>query len=67
MADIPDIRNDAKRLVEQLPAGAGWDDLAYEEYVRQAIEQGFADAEAGRTVDHKTAMARVRAGIRRPA
>jgi len=67
MADIPDIRNDAKRLVEQLPAGAGWDDLAYEVYVRQAIEQGLADAEAGRTVDHDAAMARVRAGIRRPA
>lgn len=67
MADTPDIRDDAKRLVDQLPAGAGWDDLAYEVYVRQAIEQGLADAEAGRTVDHDTALARVRARIRRPA
>ena len=56
-----------KRLVAQLPAGAGWDDLAYEVYVRQAIEQGVADADAGRTVDHETALARVRARIRRPA
>lgn len=67
MADAPDIRDDAKRLVDQLPAGAGWDDLAYEVYVRQAIEQGLADAEAGRTVDHDSALARVRARIRRPA
>ncbi len=67
MADAPDIRDDAKRLVDQLPKGAGWDDLAYEVYVRQAIEQGLADAAAGRTVDHDTALARVRARIRRPA
>lgn len=67
MADAPDIRDDAKRLIEQLPAGAGWADLAYEVYVRQAIEQGLTDAETGRTVDHDTALARVRARVRRSA
>ena len=65
MADAPDIRPDAKRLVDQLPATASWDDLAYEIYVRQSIEQGVADANAGRTMDHDTALARVRARIRR--
>ena len=65
MANAPDIRPDAKRLVDQLPASASWDDLAYEIYVRQSIEQGVADADAGRTVDHDTALARVRARIRR--
>ncbi|MBA4073280.1 MAG: hypothetical protein C0497_15875 [Gemmatimonas sp.] len=65
MANAPDIRDDAKRLIEQLPAGASWDDLAYKVYVRQAIDQGLADANAGRTVDHDTALARVRARIRR--
>ena len=65
MADAPDIRPDARRLVDQLPADASWDDLAYEVYVRQSIELGVADADAGRTVDHETALARVRARIRR--
>ena len=65
MADPPDIRPDAKRLVDQLPASASWDDLAYEIYVRQSIEQGVADADAGRTMDHDAALARVRARIRR--
>jgi predicted transcriptional regulator len=65
MADAPDIRPDAKRLVDQLPPSASWDDLAYEIYVRQSIEQGVADADAGRTVDHESALARVRARIRR--
>ena len=65
MADAPDIRPDAQRLVDQLPADATWDDLAYEVYVRQAIEQGVRDADAGRTLDHDTAMARVKARLRR--
>ncbi len=67
MSDAPDIRDDARRLVDQLPSGAGWDDLAYEVYVRQAIEQGLAEAEAGQTVDHATALASIRARIRRSA
>lgn len=67
MADSHDIRPEAKRLVEQLPAEASWEDLAYEVYVRQAIDQGIADAEAGRTVDHQTALSRIRSRIRRPA
>lgn len=65
MADTSDIRSDAKRLVDQLPASASWDDLAYEIYVRQSIEQGIADADGGRTMDHDSALARVRARIRR--
>lgn len=65
MAEDHDIRPDALRLVENLTAGASWDDLMYEIYVRQAIERGLADADAGHTVDHETAMARIRARIRR--
>ena len=65
MADTADIRPDAQRLVDQLPADATWDDLAYEVYVCQAIEQGVADADAGRTLNYDSAMARVRARLRR--
>ena len=65
MSDSTDIRPDAKRLIDQLPAGASWDDLAYEVYVRQAIDQGLADADNGRTVDHDAALERARARIRR--
>ena len=65
MSKPTDIRPDAKRLVEQLPSDASWDDLAYEVYVRQAIEQGIADADNGRMIEHDTVLARVRARIRR--
>lgn len=60
MADEPDIRAEAKRLIDQLPATSGWEKVAYAVHVRQAIAAGLADAVAGRTVSHETAMARVR-------
>jgi predicted transcriptional regulator len=45
------IKSDARRLVDDLPDDATWDDLMYEIYVRQQIEAGLADSQAGRTVD----------------
>jgi len=65
MTEPRNIKPDAKRLVENLPDSATWDDLAYEVYVRQAIEAGLADADAGRLLEHDEALARVRARIRR--
>jgi predicted transcriptional regulator len=45
------IKEEAHRLVENLPENATWDDLMGEIYVRQTIEAGFADSEAGLTLD----------------
>jgi predicted transcriptional regulator len=45
------IKSDARQLVDDLPDDATWDDLMYEIYVRQQIEAGLADSQAGRTVD----------------
>ena len=65
MADHPNIKPDARHLVEALPESATWDDLAYEVYVRQAIAAGLAEAEAGHTVTHDEAIARIRSRIHR--
>ena len=43
------IKDQAHKLVDQMPPQATWDDLMHEIYVRQAIEQGLADSQAGRT------------------
>lgn len=48
-----EIKQEARRLVDSLPQDATWDDLMYEIYVRQAIESGLEDSEAGRTTDLK--------------
>ena len=65
MADSPNIKTEARQLVEALPDTATWDDLAYEVYVRQAVATGRADADEGRLVSHDDAMARIRSRIRR--
>ena len=45
------IKDQARELVDKLPENSTWDDLMHEIYVRQAIESGLADSQAGRTTD----------------
>lgn len=45
------IKAEARKLIERLPEDSTWDDLMREIYVRQAIESGLADSQAGRTTD----------------
>ncbi|GAH46761.1 unnamed protein product [marine sediment metagenome] len=45
------IKQEAQRLVENLPEDATWDDLMREIYVRQTIEAGLKDSDEGRTLD----------------
>ena len=47
------VKNEARRLVEKLPEDVTWDELMHQIYVRQSIEAGLADSEAGKTVDVK--------------
>ena len=53
MSDRPsnDIKSDAHRMIDGLPDDATWDDVMYRVYVRQCIEAGVEDADAGRVVD----------------
>ncbi len=52
------VKDEARRLIEELPDDASWDDLMYEIYVRQAVEAGLADSEAGRTMEPADLRAR---------
>ena len=65
MSTDESVKAMAHDLVERLPESASWDDLMYEIYVRQAIEAGISDADAGRTVPHDSVKARLRAMLRR--
>lgn len=44
------IREEARKLVEQLPDDATWDDLLYQIYARQSVAAGPDDVRAGRLV-----------------
>ncbi len=46
----PNIKEEAHRLIEELPEDATWKDVEYAMHVRQQIEQGLRDAEQGRTM-----------------
>jgi predicted transcriptional regulator len=48
------LKDEAHRLIDRLPDQATWDDLMYEIYVRQAIEAGLRDSDAGRVVDSES-------------
>lgn len=54
----PSIKQEAKRIIEELAEDATWDDLMYRIYVRQAIESGLQDSEANRTLDVKEVRTR---------
>lgn len=48
MSAPSNVKSEAHRIVDQLPDNASWEDLVYQIYVRQSIEAGLRDAEAGR-------------------
>ncbi len=56
--ETTDIKEEAHRLVDKLANDATWDDLMYEIYVRQAIERGIADSDAGRVTPIEVVRAR---------
>jgi len=45
------IKQEAYRILDNLPDKATWDDLMRQIYVRQTIEAGIKDSDEGRTVD----------------
>jgi len=51
------IKEEARKLIEIMPDDSTWDDLMHKIYVRQAIESGLADSQAGRTTSVETVRA----------
>ncbi len=45
------IKEEARKLIENLPDDSTWEDLMYQIYVRESIESGLTDSEAGRVTD----------------
>lgn len=51
-------KQDAHKLIDQMPQNSTWDDLMHEIYVRETIEKGLADSKAGRTRNVKEVRAK---------
>ncbi len=54
---MPTIKEALKEIADQLPDECTWDDVMYQVYVRQQVETGLADADAGRIVSHEDVFA----------
>jgi hypothetical protein len=55
------IKEVAHQIVENLPEGSTWEDLMYQIYVREVIEQGLEDSRNDRV--HSTQSIREHFGI----
>ena len=49
----------AKQLIEHISNEATWDEIMYELYVKQKIEEGLEASDEGRTVPHEEAKQRL--------
>ena len=58
------IKQTAHQLVENLPDDGTWEDLMYQIYVREVIEQGLEDSQNNRV--HSSTAIREHFGITRP-
>ena len=56
---MSNAKDAARQIIDRLPEQATWDDIMYELYVRQKIEEGLADIEAGRTIPHEEVKRRL--------
>lgn len=44
------FKQEAHKLVDELPESAGWDELVYQAAVHRAIERGLVEADAGQLI-----------------
>jgi hypothetical protein len=53
MQDILTVKNEARKLIDDLPDDATWEDTSRMVFERLMIEEGIADLDAGRawTID----------------
>ena len=53
------VRDESRRLADQLPEDATWEDVLYQIYVRQSVEAGLEDCRAGRLVSSEEVRRRL--------
>lgn len=49
----------ARQVINHLPEQASWNEIMYELYVTQKIENGIQTVEAGNTIPHDQIKARI--------
>lgn len=52
------IKEEAHKLIDRMPENATWADLMHEIYVRETIERGLAESNAGQTLSVREVRAK---------
>lgn len=60
------VKSDALAMIEAMPDDATWDEIKYRVFLRDAVEAGLADAEAGRVVSAEEAKRRIKEWLASP-
>ena len=53
------LKDEAKKIIEDLPENATWDDLMYQLYVKKRVETGLKEIENGETLTHEEVKKRL--------
>jgi len=53
------VKEEAKKLIDELPEHATWDDIMYELYVKKKLAVALKAAEEGRLVSHEEVKKRL--------
>jgi len=56
---VGSVRDEAKKIIADLPDDASWEDLMYRIYVRKKIADGVRDADEGRLIPHEEVKKRL--------
>ncbi len=57
--DMSAVKEIVEEILEQLPDDTTLEEVQYQLFVRQKIEQGLADVDAGKVVSHEEAKRRM--------
>jgi predicted transcriptional regulator len=60
------VKEEVLRLIQSLPDDCTLEQIQYQLYLREKVQEGLADIEAGRVVSHEEAKRRI-AAWRRPS
>jgi hypothetical protein len=50
---VNSVKDEAKKLIDQLPNAATWDDLMYAFYIRKKVDAGLKATDEGAVVSHE--------------
>ena len=53
------VRDEARKIIYQLPDEATWDDVMYELYIKKKLSVALKAVEDGRVVDHDAVRKRL--------